>query len=491
MGIFKSLFYAANDSGSLESYIQKNYDNIVLFFSNNVNSQRSELDDFEQFVLSKSVVIENLNYAKSFNRAFVYYLMEYCERFCSISAIVQLYRIIQDNKLTIGSRLEAAMLYLYNVPSNDTYIDRFGDICSNLQIAINNEDDDDKKAIASFLNYYSYVVYNTSLHYSESIFLKYTEAVDAKLYPFLTNDIVKECISLDFHNTEVLFHTIQNKIDELLGRTNKIVITTTNESEFLIEKNTDYVDRLKNAPHTFQAIRDISVKLVNQYENKDEIFYSLGRGVTILKEYAQLCSYINSYGNMHEAKMISALESLPFEQFNNRNVEIFDWGCGQGLASVVLYNYFRKMNFSINVKRVILIEPSILALKRAALHVRHFDEHCVVKTILKDFDSILTRDIVSDAEAIKIHLFSNVLDVDAFSLQELISKITQTQKRSNYFVCVSPLITEEKTARIDSFVRYFKSNHSSYFHSYVVINNQKGEWKNGWTRVIRVFRVEL
>ena len=453
-----------------------------------VKKQQIELDNFEQFVLFKIGVIENLDYTKSHNRGFVYYLMDYCERFCSESAIVHLYRIIQNNKLNIGSRLDAAMLYLYNVPSNQTFVDRFNDICSKFQTAINEEDDSDIKAIASFLNYYSYVVNNTSEQFSRGIFLKYTNAIENDSFPFLKNDVIQECLALDYYKPEILYDIVQKKIDELLGRNEEFIIQPNRENDYLIESDTDYARILNNTPRTFQAIRNISVQQINQFDNKDDVYHSLGRGVKILKEEEQLYSYISSYGNMHEAKMLSALHKLPLAELEGKNIEIFDWACGQGLASIIMHEYVSNQDVDINIKNVILIEPSEIALNRAALHVRHFNSKCQIRTHLKDINSVTQNDLNCDKSVIKIHLFSNILDVDGFSIEHLISIIEQTQKGENYFVCVSPYITDAKTARIDKFVQHFSNKHDSY-HSYFEIENQKGEWKNNWTRVIRVFRV--
>ena len=139
----------------------------------------------------------------------------------------------------------------------------------------------------------------------------------------------------------------------------------------------------------------------------------------------------------------------------NKHIEIFDWACGQGLASIVLLEYLRTQNITLSIDKIILIEPSEIALKRASLHVRHFDKQCGIKTVLKDIGSVQHTDIQSNPSTIKIHLFSNILDVDGFSMQHLISLIAQTQKGNNYFVCVSPYITDAKTARIDEFVQHF------------------------------------
>lgn len=490
MSIFQSLLNNADDNVSLDSYIQKNYAQIEAFCSTRVDSQQIELDNFEQFVLFKTGVIEKLDYTKSYNRGFVYHLIDYCERFCSTSAIVQLYHIIQDNRLNIGSRLEASMLYLYNVPSNQTFVDRFNDICSKLQTAINEEDDNDKRAIASFLNYYSYVVYNTSEQFSSGVFLKYTNAIENDSFPFLKNDVIQECFALDYHKPEILYNIVQKKIDEILGRNEEFIIQPNRENDYLIESDTEYARILNNTPRTFQAIRNISVQQINQFENKDDIYYSLGRGVKILKEEAQLYSYLNSYGNMHEAKMLSALHKLPLEELEGKNIEIYDWACGQGLASIIFREFVENQNYNIYNRNIVLIEPSEIALKRAALNVRHFNGQCQIKTVLKDIDSITKEDLNCDSNSIKIHLFSNILDVEGFSMEHLISIIEQTQKGVNFFVCVSPYITDAKTARIDKFVQHFANQYNSY-HLYFEIENQSGEWRNSWTRVIRLFRVNL
>lgn len=490
MSIFQSLLNNADDNVSLDSYIQKNYAQIEAFCSTRVDSQQIELDNFEQFVLFKTGVIEKLDYTKSYNRGFVYHLIDYCERFCSTSAIVQLYHIIQDNRLNIGSRLEASMLYLYNVPSNQTFVDRFNDICSKLQTAINEEDDNDKRAIASFLNYYSYVVYNTSEQFSSGVFLKYTNAIENDSFPFLKNDVIQDCFALDYHKPEILYNIVQKKIDEILGRNEEFIIQPNRENDYLIESDTEYARILNNTPRTFQAIRNISVQQINQFENKDDIYYSLGRGVKILKEEAQLYSYLNSYGNMHEAKMLSALHKLPLEELEGKNIEIYDWACGQGLASIIFREFVENHNYNIYNRNIVLIEPSEIALKRAALNVRHFNGQCQIKTVLKDIDSITKEDLNCDSNSIKIHLFSNILDVEGFSMEHLISIIEQTQKGVNFFVCVSPYITDAKTARIDKFVQHFANQYNSY-HLYFEIENQSGEWRNSWTRVIRLFRVNL
>lgn len=489
MSIFESLYNAASDNYALDAFLKESISELADFCSENLEKQKIELDNFERFILFKTKVIEDLDYSQSYNRAFVCYLMDYCERFCSTSAVVHLYRIIKQENLNVGSRMDAAMLYLYNVPDNQVFVDRFEDICAKIQTAINEEDDDDSKAKATFLNYYSYVVYNTNhIKFAKDIQSKYCNHIKRDSFPFLRCQLIKDCLSLDISNSEDVFRTIQNAIDELLGRKQLIGIQTALDDDCIIEDNTTYAEILAENPKSFLSIWNISGRQFSMYENRDEIFYSLGRGVKILEEEAQLYSYIYSYGKMHNKKMLSALKELPVIELEGKCVEIFDWACGQGLASIIFCEFISNIKINLKVNRLVLIEPSEIALKRAALHIRHFDKQCAIKTVLKDLDSIINSDIKSSNDAIKIHLFSNILDVENFSMQNLISQIEQTQKGINYFICVSPYITDAKTARIDEFVLHFASTYDSY-HSYIEIDNQKGEWEGNWTRVIRVFKV--
>ena len=69
----------------------------------------------------------------------------------------------------------------------------------------------------------------------------------------------------------------------------------------------------------------------------------------------------------------------------------------------------------------------------------------------------MAKDFIKENKT-RIHLFSNVLDMDVFSLSNLIELIKANFSGENYFLSVSPYITDLKTARIDSFVNAFSSN---------------------------------
>ena len=70
-----------------------------------------------------------------------------------------------------------------------------------------------------------------------------------------------------------------------------------------------------------QEVLEVNIRnhCANLYSevSSDDIFYSLQRGVSILSEENQLLAYMNSYGNMHYAKLKSAF--LDLEPIVNQN----------------------------------------------------------------------------------------------------------------------------------------------------------------------------
>ena len=236
-----------------------------------------------------------------------------------------------------------------------------------------------------------------------------------------------------------------------------------------------------------------------------------GRGVYPLSTERELNQYIFSYGNMHYAKLKFALNYLPASLFHE-SLEIIDWGCGQVIATIILLEFKRPKNVKFT-----LIEPGLLALKRAALNTKCFFEaytsgnfNC--KTINKGFDKLTNSDVSTFSNRTKIHLFSNTLDIEGrYSQTELINLIKNTQSGKNYFVCCSPYINLGKRQKIDNFVNSFRR--MSNFHLYCSVDNSMDDdwWEcnrhfkgyalcsykgcedcnEKWTRIIRVFSVEL
>ena len=201
------------------------------------------------------------------------------------------------------------------------------------------------------------------------------------------------------------------------------------------------------APHivntTFRyPMKFLSIRTKFGEKISDDVWKSLNNGTAVLQTVEQLNQYLHSYGRMHHAKMHSALVELLRD---NRSIdkedyiEIIDYGCGQGLASITLLNILDEANISIvNIKKITLIEPGSIALDRA---VSLLKKSTVIVSINKDLDSITSEDLMmTDDNTIKIHLLSNILDMgeEYFDVKILADKIRSTQTGDNYFVCVSP-----------------------------------------------------
>ena len=141
-----------------------------------------------------------------------------------------------------------------------------------------------------------------------------------------------------------------------------------------------------------------------------------------------------------------------------------------------------KVNF------VTLIEPSKAALKRAALHI--INDVKSIKTINKGFDDLDKTDLndISSTEIIDLHLFSNVIDMDFFNLSRLIEMIEKNFIGTQYVIVSSPYIDAAKTERINLFITKLLRNNGTLLLEETKV---KGNWINGWSKVIRVIKFDL
>jgi len=511
--LFDRLFDSSTSKDGLDSFLNENIQAITDSYNCEYESIIQYRDTIERFILLKAGIIEQLDYNHSYNKAFISMLLDLCERFSLYAATPRIYDVLEKNQIVIGHRLQAALLYLYNIDCNSRLIERFEEICENLQISLEEEEDNNSKILATFLNYYATVLLNTPLEYGTKLKLKIQESVDTASYIFFQDKSIYEALTIDISNPNIAFIQIQSIIDKILNKSGQIKHIIPDLETLLIEQGTEYCELIKHVNRNFKSIRKVSIDIFKELSDKNEIYLSLGRGVAILENDKQMYSYMNSYGSVHQAKMLSALEFVNFSSITN-NIEVFDWSCGQGLASIVLLDYLKTKRHPASISKITLIEPSIICLKRAALHITTFDNSIKLSTICKDLDSIALEDIKSNPEWTKVHLFSNILDVETFSLSRLIEKIDCTQKGVNFFICVSPYITDAKTDRVESFMRYFVRKNGSYHllgegtnggrmhDTYWCCNNKfnncmcaehphtcNGEKK--WTRIIRVFKVDL
>ena len=171
---------------------------------------------------------------------------------------------------------------------------------------------------------------------------------------------------------------------------------------------------------SFIGMREAALSLLpNDKMVLDKLYNDLKRGKDILDDEIHLNMYLMCFGKMHKAKLDDAFACLPdVSSIFSEGIEIYDWGCGQGTASICLLDFLRSRNIAHNIVAVNLIDPSIPATQRAR-EVLSCYEDIRVNVVNKAFDDLTEQDFVRSNHR-KLHLFSNILDVDAFDLAQFI-----------------------------------------------------------------------
>jgi len=259
-----------------------------------------------------------------------------------------------------------------------------------------------------------------------------------------------------------------------------------NQLDEIIKKDNWPVD-IKKAFSKIQ--KDASQRLNSNEADIDYLHDHTISGRKVLETREELDSYIRSYGAMHKEKMKKAYKELNRRSdlsrlIAGRRFQVIDYACGQGVATIIFVEYLRDIKVTYNIRELILVEPSKVALEIGA---RNFTGH--VKKVNKYFDDLLAQDIATSGEHMTFHLFSNILDMgdEYFNLRSLAKTILNSQKGTNYFICVSPLAK----GKLDAFM--------SYFDGHIEVSSFLGEIPNPsthpeskpWQVAWNIFKVEL
>jgi len=227
----------------------------------------------------------------------------------------------------------------------------------------------------------------------------------------------------------------------------------------MIEQNTNYAYKLKYMSNpTFDKVRDLSTKFYRELPQalQDELYEALNRGIDILDSEPQMTAYLFAFGKMHQAKLNYAFGKLPKEFFEQPEINIIDYGCGQALGTMCYADFLRGKGYEQKVKTITLIEPSEICLKRAALHAAIFFPDAEIKTVNKKFDDLTQDDIVCSEETPTLHILSNVLDMLNFDLDKFSALIKDSLNGYNQFVCVGPYF---KDTERDNWMKGFASEY--------------------------------
>jgi len=486
MVIIKELI---QNTENLEDYIDNNSAKILDFFQQDFKSLQLFRDDIERFISLNHIAIKGLDKTKYSD--FILLLLETSEKLGSEAEFLLLFNILKENNIKISNRLIASSLFLININNSTQYLSIYDEFISYLQKGYDLEEDNEEKIIFTFLNYFSQALsyfgeYNQPV--ISEIILKFSNSIKSKKYDFLNNSQIKSVLNLDITEFENTFNKVKEITDNILGINYLANIELFSSSKYLIEKDTDYSNELSNIATNFLSIREYNKEIFYNLDNQDETYRELRKGVHILEKLEQLTAYMFSYGNMHYSKLDAAFENLPPVFYKNK-IDIIDWGCGQGVASMAYLTYLNLKNKSQEIDSFTLIEPSRIALKRASLHINHFQKGSKITTINKDFNELFKGELNIKTQNVKLHIFSNILDIDTFRLSDLTKFIGENFTGINYFIIVSPLIPNSRKLRINEFVNYYKNTNG--FKLLYDINSYSGEWIKNWSRMIRIFEINI
>lgn len=254
------------------------------------------------------------------------------------------------------------------------------------------------------------------------------------------------------------------------------------------EEGTSYARQVnKLCSHSFSDIRDISVKFIQEFDDEeiDELFEEINHGMNVLSTNEHLHIYMYCLGLMHEAKLNKAFLEIPKRFFKPSEIEIIDYACGQGIASLCFANFLEDSGHETRIKKITLIEPSTVALSRAALICHKVCPEAIIETIASEFDD-LEDDQISTTEVPRVHLLSNILDMTCYDLNHLARVINQVKKKGDLFVCVDPWYHDRKLdGRQRKLMRLL--NGKEIYHD--VFNAYQLQEDKSWTAYITIFRV--
>lgn len=208
------------------------------------------------------------------------------------------------------------------------------------------------------------------------------------------------------------------------------------------------------------------------YKDREGRWLNHGRAILATDE---LCSaYMAAYGRMHRHKLNYALSAedymgnFPYEKIKS-GVELYDWGCGQGIGTLSFIEHLRTYGLLSCLKKITLEEPSDKARKRAVLHVNQAlagEKVEIVESasyLPSDNDNTNTITEINVTQPYAVHIFSNILDIDSVSLKG-VSKLISSSGSNHIVLCIGPANCNEN--RINAFKSYFKKNGIRVFADY-------------------------
>ena len=219
----------------------------------------------------------------------------------------------------------------------------------------------------------------------------------------------------------------------------------------------NYSELIKDC-HNINDIIDVCHKAIPQ-EHKAMPWKhpELNHGIDLLSSDEALNCYMSAYGEMHVTKCRASMMNFPFQQLQG-NIEIVDWGCGQGIGSATIIDILQQHDLIHWLRKITLIEPSEKSLNRAIQNIKHLTRNYVeIDSKNKylpsegiDEDNILSS--IGYRFANIIHVFSNILDVPTIDLGT-VARMVASSHGKHFILCIGP--KNSAAYRIERFCSVF------------------------------------
>lgn len=479
---FIEVLREVNQSESLDEtkvLIEDNFNDFQYSFYNSKYSELKtfviEVDEIFYDLLERKVFIDRSTGIE----AFLEILADYFDRYRAIGSLVQISNIVNKNS-PVHKRISASILYYKVNKVSKDYISRFDRII-NLLIEAQEEGDYNYKSTLSFINYYYSAVSSFLRLNRKDLISELRQKIGAfrDQSAIFNDNIIDTLLELPIDNFYESFDSFSLEISEF-------VVSKINRTVHIVKiqpEDSVYSSIISNQKLTdFISIRQVSVDYCKKFSSteRDSLKQELENGVKIIDDVDLLYYYLLSFGLMHYYKISESLSRI-LPLLKDEEISVYDWGCGQSLATMVLLELIKKEKLNIKIKKITLVEPSELALKRGLVHLRALDTNSldITTSICKDLDSLDIKELKNN-NFTKLHLFSNIIDVPFFNLNEFEKKITKFKGRS-YFVCISPVIEiAERKARLENFFNYFDNNFITEKICETINTKKRNKWKSNY-----------
>jgi len=473
------------NTDTLEIFINYKFQNLYDFFS---NQNKKEItiykSNIEVYIASNLRILRQLDFDNELNLKFIIMLIETCEKLEMYMEFQILFKLLKRNKYPFDKKLEAQSLYIVNIRRFNDYQNNHKLFVDTLNTAFVDEEEPEQTLTILYINFYLKILKDFGEYNKKNVIklkLDYINYYNTQNYTFLDRSLIDKIFNIDIINPQNTYNNIQRIISNYLTKNEKQICNTNT----LSIENSNYSKKLYSLHNPiFNDIRKISVQYIQGSNNQPTLYNKLNRGRYIIDNEELLYQYMFSFGQKHKEKLYDSYKVI-ISKIKDEKINIIDWGCGQAFATMILLDFAREKNITLDISNICLIEPSKLALERGLLHIDILKQkEYAIKIINSDIDCVKQSDLVFNNDCKTLHLFSNILDMDSFKLNnELLQNISSTFKNDNLFVCVSPNINNRRNNRLDLFYNYFNENFNTHLIS------ARTNDINGHKRYEKVFEV--